>query len=538
MAITRCPYCHAIIDENDKYCNNCGTQLLFSEDEEIEEEIPGEKIVDAEVEEKDYTVDEPEDEKRPAPAKDLDSEIDEELAQELREETEEMALDELVAEEARKAGEDDVTEEVILVDEIAAAEAAGRDGSRILAEEGPSGSKKAEPESGDDEDREKEEDEEEEEEEEEEKEEEEGEELADELEDEKEDEAVEKEPEVGRKEPPRTGLEPDAEEETREYAAAALRKAAEAAQVPEAPVPPEDEPVVEYVSEIAAPDEAATAGEAAFRPATFDTKEFENLGRTVELSKEKVDKFLEGMSEKRPPEPPPPPAREEAAPAAAPIPSTGSLPPWASTMKGAPVFAEDTGSVETRKFRGGEPATPETEEEVEIFPRRRAADSTIGLPEKVSQSPLPFEAPAPEEEAEDEEAGDEAAEETKVRDLTPAKVVLPAGQVRSVRELGQAAAPGGEIEATEDREEPEPRPPFSFTVYFKSKAFDVLFVGLFWLVALWLAASSLGVTLFAILGSMSGPMLLLYAVFILIYFFLFKFFLGETLGDRLFRPRE
>ena len=76
--------------------------------------------------------------------------------------------------------------------------------------------------------------------------------------------------------------------------------------------------MVEYVSEIAAPDEAATAGEAAFRPATFDTKEFENLGRTVELSKEKVDKFLEGMSEKRPPEPPPPPAREEAAPGGGP----------------------------------------------------------------------------------------------------------------------------------------------------------------------------------------------------------------------------
>jgi len=109
MAITRCPYCHAIIDENDKYCNNCGTQLLFADDEEIEEEIPGEKIVDAPVEEKDYTVDEPEDEKRPKAAKDLESEIDEEL----REETEEMALDELVAEEARKAGEDDVTEEVI-----------------------------------------------------------------------------------------------------------------------------------------------------------------------------------------------------------------------------------------------------------------------------------------------------------------------------------------------------------------------------------------------------------------------------------------
>ena len=512
MAITRCPYCHAIIDENDKYCNNCGTQLLFSEDDEIEEEIPGEKIVDAEVEEKDYTVDEPEDEKRPAPAKDLDSEIDEELAQELREETEEMALDELVAEEARKAGEEDVTEEVILVDEIEAAETAGQDGSKALVDEAPAGSKTAEPEAGDDEEKDEEEKKDEDEDEEEE--------LADELEDEKEAEAVEEETEK--------------KDETREYAVAALKKTAEAVRAPELPVPPEDEPVVEYISEVAAPDEAATAGEAAFRPATFDTKEFENLGRTVELSQEKVEKLLEVLAEKRTP---PPPAVEPT-PAAAPVPQTGSLPPWASTLKGAPVFAEDTGSVETRKFRGGDPATPETEEEVEIFPKRRAADSTIGLPEKVSQSPLPFGVPAPGEEAEDEDAGDEAAEETKVRDLTPEKVVLPAGQVRPFRAPAPSAAPGGEIEAPEEREEPEPRPPFSFSVFFKSKAFDVLFVGLFWLVALWLAAASLGVTLFAILGSMSGPMLLLYAVFIVIYFFLFKFFLGETLGDRLFRPRE
>lgn len=48
MAIRRCPYCKAIIDEQDKYCNNCGTQLLFPEDEYIEEEIPGDKIIDDE----------------------------------------------------------------------------------------------------------------------------------------------------------------------------------------------------------------------------------------------------------------------------------------------------------------------------------------------------------------------------------------------------------------------------------------------------------------------------------------------------------
>ncbi len=51
MAIRRCPYCKAIIDEEDKYCNNCGTQLLFPEDEYVEEEIPGDKIIESEEDE-------------------------------------------------------------------------------------------------------------------------------------------------------------------------------------------------------------------------------------------------------------------------------------------------------------------------------------------------------------------------------------------------------------------------------------------------------------------------------------------------------
>jgi hypothetical protein len=48
MAIRRCPYCKAIIDEGSEYCSNCGTQLLFPEDEYIHEETPGEKIVEEE----------------------------------------------------------------------------------------------------------------------------------------------------------------------------------------------------------------------------------------------------------------------------------------------------------------------------------------------------------------------------------------------------------------------------------------------------------------------------------------------------------
>jgi hypothetical protein len=524
MAITRCPYCHAIIDENDKYCNNCGTQLLFNEDEEIEEEIPGEKIIDADVEEKDYTVDEPEGEKRPTAAKDLDSEIDEELEEELHEDTEELALDELVAQETQGEAVDGVTEEVILVDEIESVEAKGKPGSEALGKDDTAEVKKPAPEAEHKEDEGEEEEEDAE-----------DEELASELEEEIEEDAGEG---------TEAGGKPEKEEETREYSALAAQAAITPGQAPEPPGAPPEDVDVEYVSGSTAPDEAATAGEAALRPVTFDTKELDDLGKTVELSGEKVDKFIEIMAGEKTEPPPSPP---EPSPQKIPEPPTGTLPPWASTMKGAPVFPEDTGPVETRKLRGGEPATPDTEEEVEIFPRRRPSDSTIGLPEKVSQVPLPFERSAAQtgEGEEEGEGGEEEAEEEKGPDLTPEEVILPAGQVRPAR---PSVLPGPEseareparrgIEAAEESEEPAPRRPFSFSVFFKSKSFDVLFVGLFWLVALWLAAFSMGMTLFDILGSMSGSMLLLYAVLVFLYFFLFKFFLGETLGDRLFRPRE
>jgi hypothetical protein len=50
MAIRRCPYCKAIVDGVAEYCSNCGTQLLFPEDESKEEEIPGDEIVEEEEE--------------------------------------------------------------------------------------------------------------------------------------------------------------------------------------------------------------------------------------------------------------------------------------------------------------------------------------------------------------------------------------------------------------------------------------------------------------------------------------------------------
>jgi hypothetical protein len=444
MAITRCPYCHAIIDENDKYCNNCGTQLLFPEDDEVDEEIPGEKIVAAEVEEKDYTVDEPEEEKRPAAATDAEEDIDGELEEGMREKAAEKALDELVAEEELEEEAEGPTEEVILVDEIKTSEA--REGGRTgeLAA-GPVGQ----------------------------------------------DETTGKLEEGGEEE---EEGEPEEIEIKSEGLAEDREEKKEGAEVEYLAGPAEGAETEDMA--------AAAAGEPASRPVTFDTKELESLGRTVELSKEKIDKFVQVLAEKKPaaspaPTPIPGPAPE------APREPIGSLPPWASTMRSASAFPPDTTPVEAKK---GPDTAATAEEEVEIFPRRKPSDSTLGLPERLSQAPLPFG-----EAAKEEEAG---AEE------------------------GQAAAEAIEAAVHEETGEPRERPPFSFSVFLKSKAFDVLFVGLFWLVALGLAAHAMDRTLFEVLGAVSGPMLLLYAVFVLLYFFLFKFFLGETLGDRLFRPRD
>lgn len=54
MAVQKCPYCKALIEEGSEFCSNCGTKLIFPEDENIEEEIPGEEIADTDEQEEDF----------------------------------------------------------------------------------------------------------------------------------------------------------------------------------------------------------------------------------------------------------------------------------------------------------------------------------------------------------------------------------------------------------------------------------------------------------------------------------------------------
>jgi hypothetical protein len=109
MAIRRCPYCKAIIDEADKYCNNCGTQLLFPEDEYEEEEIPGDKIIEEKDEEQEEEGEEEKEEELESGGEEdeEEEEEEEEFEEDLEEKEKEVITTEKSgAEEEEETGED------------------------------------------------------------------------------------------------------------------------------------------------------------------------------------------------------------------------------------------------------------------------------------------------------------------------------------------------------------------------------------------------------------------------------------------------
>ena len=426
MAIKRCPYCRAIIDEKDQYCNNCGTQLLFPEDAAVEEEIKGEKIVDADVEEKDYEIPEPG-----------------ETAPGTKESVEEEELEE---DEAKPE------EEVILIDEDTRKKGSERGSAELIPEgEAPSATLVRAP---------------------------------------VEEEALPAPSAAPGAEIPAEGL---------PVIVAAERERGQRET---------EEGNVEKIENEPDAEEQVPAGT---KPLTFDTRELDRIGRTAELGKEQVEKFLEVLKERE----------EESKARSIKTPeSEDHFPPWASGMKEpVPASGFDGGDAamdreegeEREDLEAGEPL-PESEEEAaeerDERPARRIKDSGIGLPEKVTQATLPFEKAIPREE-------------------------IPAGgKVAPVREEGRYE------EEAEEEEAARERPPFKLTVFLKAKSFDVLFVTVFWLASLWLAARSMDVTIFQMFGVVPAGLFVFLGALLVLYFFLFYFFLGETLGDRHFRDED
>jgi hypothetical protein len=516
MAITRCPYCRAIIDEKDKFCTNCGTQLLYAEDAEVEEDIPGEKITHADVEEKDYTIPEPEGEETgDVIIRDEEPEGTTFLEGEERETKAETAAG--AGEEPEEGQDKEAEAESAQVEEPAETKGKGkefRELASVLLAEGEKEEKEGP-----------------------------GEEAVQKVEPEEvQPKPVKREPRAERPRGSRqkaAGLPPAEEPAAHEpFLFSPRPQDAEPVKKSEAPakkaaaLPADDhEEREEQEPEVRVP--AQVEGEAAPQPPstrkdmTFDTEELNRIGPTVDLAHRQVEEFLKVLKEEeegaaaRPAVPPPPETKDTRSL------DTG-LPPWVKEMRKA--SADERADVLGRKEEKEEEEEEEEEEELRAEEESEAervfaaaqsqeesgefetatpdglkrTDSGVGLPEK-TQARLPFGTPATAEAIEGEP---------------------PAARQPYEFEDERAVA------------RPAPRPPFHLGSFLKAKAFDVLFLAAIWLVCLWLAAGRLNGTLFELFDVASDALFAFGGILLVLYFFLFYFFLGETLGDRLFREWE
>ena len=73
---------------------------------------------------------------------------------------------------------------------------------------------------------------------------------------------------------------------------------------------------------------------------------------------------------------------------------------------------------------------------------------------------------------------------------------------------------------------------FSFRL--KSKLIDLGFITALWLISLWFTSQVIGVSFIRLISGSPLPVLAFYLILMLLYFFLFLYFLGETLGDHYF----
>jgi len=80
--------------------------------------------------------------------------------------------------------------------------------------------------------------------------------------------------------------------------------------------------------------------------------------------------------------------------------------------------------------------------------------------------------------------------------------------------------------------------PVGFSDWIRARIFDVVFVSVLWFVALWIASQVIGISVFQVLSGSTPVALIFLGVLLLIYFFFFLYFLGETLGNYLFSSDE
>jgi len=456
MAIRRCPYCKAIIDESQKYCNNCGTQLLFPEDELAEEDIKGEKIVDEDFrdEEDEFakSLEPAEEEEEQKEEIDLEKVVEGEESfpgeEEAREEAEEAVAEEEVEEEAgEEAGEEAEIE-------AEAEEEEAREKDRKILEEKARREAKVKT------------------------------------------KAVAK-PTVKAK----TGGEEEKKEEKKIQAERKTRPIVK--EIPKkfakTPVFKEEEIQALAVDEPSEEEEEAPEEEEAKEPEDdrSEAETREEIARLITALEKKQKKGVLSKQEEK---------------IIAPLEESSDYPPWADIVSGTSsteiVTEEAEEKAEEKSFVSGD--TMDFEKEVMSRTGKTSSSrSTIGIPETVTRDKSAFHFDKEEEEKEVQDIEEDAADKT-----------------------------GYEFDELESQEFETPRIRLGFFRRLTAVIFDLIFISLLWLGAVWLASLLMAVPLKPLVVLVSIPLGLFYVVLLLGYFFLFLFFLGETLGGRLASPQS
>ncbi|NOR21826.1 MAG: hypothetical protein GQ476_03925 [Candidatus Aminicenantes bacterium] len=480
MAIRRCPYCKAIIDGVAEYCSNCGTQLLFPEDEFKEEEIPGDRIVEEEEkEEETLEAEEAESEKgEPSPES---------------EEREEGKEEEILEAKGEKLEKDEIEVTPPQVEEIdiKAAEALRMREARELVKketqklwesvgtgeeerlpdveiEFPLPPEEEEaPESG--------------------------EELK-----------VEEEKEEIDLRSIRLRRTPDTEEREKEeverFVESVKAERGKEALRSEEEIPPSEEIEMEEREEIDL--RSIRIGR------TPDTEEREKV--EIERFVESIKKERERVKEYFTPEDEIPPPPKEMGEETSEI--KDRIPPWAEKIKEEPP------------------------QELEDKEKERDIEKTVELGEDfqekeiktpVDEPPPPTDEPLPEEDKPLSPTGEP---------LPPTdELLLSEKEIGFPEEVDQKVPFAREIR--EKRKRAVRRRRSGYYAWLKARAFDFVFIAAFSLICLGLASRLMEVSLFRLISASGPPVLVFYFVLLLFYFGFFILFLGETPGDRLF-PRD
>ena len=507
MTIRRCPYCKAIIDGVAEYCSNCGTQLLFPEDEYKEEEIPGDKIVEEE---------EKEEETLEAEEAELEKEESSpESVVEEGEEKEEGGKEDEEREEEEKAVIPPQVEDIDIKAAKAlrmkeAREIVKKETEKLWASVGTGDVGR--PPSVDIEFPMP-------------PEEEEAPESEEEL-------NVEEEKEEIDLKSIRMRRTPDSEEREKEeierFMESVKAERGKEAQPTEEEIPPSEEREREEREEI---DLRSIRMRRTPDTEKKEKVEIERFVESIKKERERVREYYTPEEEILPP--------KEMGEITSEI--NEKIPPWAEKIKKEPPQEFGDKEEERKIEEPVESGEDFKEKEIKTPVDEPPPATDDPIPEE-DKPPPPTDEPLPEEDKSPPPATDKPLPEED-EPLPPVDEPLPPTEelLLSEKEIGFPEEVDQKVpfarEIREKRKRAVKRRRSRYYTWLKARAFDFVFIAAFSLICLGLASRLMEVSLFRLISASGPPVLVFYFVLLLFYFGFFILFLGETPGDRLF-PRD